>query len=799
MDWIVPTFHPSFIARNNRRFEGKVVKVDLARALALARGEWNPQWDRSKYIIKPSFSVAMRTLTRMAKSRKRLSYDIETDGRHPLVCSVRCLAFYDGKQAICIPFLYRDGSKVETWVEQKNDKSKLVTRSKWVPYWTPDQWEKVKGVSQDIFTQCPLDTQNGQYDRLCLEARNGFEIPSANAPGNFDCILGHHIVASYFPHALNFLACTYTEAPYYKTTEEGEAWSSSTDMELWVYNCDDVQAQYTAATTLRQEIRERKEDLRIYEHDSWYEEQGQRWKKVGVEVDWRAVELFRVEYGVKQDKALAAMRRVLQESLTKDAAADEYLQELLAKLEEKAEKGVDAQAADTFEGLDEFGREVTFFNPASLAQLRLLLRHLGVPLTQQTATGDLSTAKDFLLEARKELKEQGLRENAPALAFLDYLFAWREAAKLKSTYLYPVILPDGRCHPSFSYHIVPSGRLTSSAPNYQNQPGEIRGIFIARKGHRLVTGDWDAGEMRITAFASGDDGLIETLAAYDAGTGMKPHIVNASTLFGLECNKELPDKFPGCYRAAKVFIYLLTYGGGPQTCYDKMRDEMPDLSWDAFLDCFNRYKKAHPKLFEYQRDVVLRGTQQRHLDSPILNRRVYFWEQVLGEDSPEASVMQNFGAQSGLAEMVSLANRRLETRCVKPWRAERLRQNETIEQLAQVHDELLYEVPIRLSKPFKEQFKTICEEPADESVRTWRMPVDVKVREPLNDDGAPSRWKDIHVSSSCCGKLATVEYVQSGCKDDVTIWTGVCENKKCKKHGKKFELSIPHSQPEITQ
>lgn len=798
--WPLPTvsqtYHPAFIMRENRRFES-VCLFDLKRATKLVLKQWEPKWDRSGYIIKPTFDQAVRVLKSL--QNKRISYDIETDGEHPLVCQVRCLGLYDGTTGICIPMLHRGEGLLEEFIPP--GKKKAVKRRKWTRYWSEAQWLILRGLIQKVFDSAKrLYSQNGQFDRLCLSARELIEVKSANVGENMDGVLGHHIVASHWPHNLGFLASMYTETPFYKSNDDGAAWSSENDDELFSYCVNDCVCQFLICDKLYNEVHERKEDVILYEHDSWYEDQGMRWRKTGMQIDPRALELFQHEYGQKQEKALAAMHRTLEAASKKsgkkiDRAA---LDELMGKLSAKAED----------EGIDEEGNVVEMFNPGSLIQLRLLLRHLQIPLTAETATGELSTAKDFLLAARKELLNTGVKSDAPQLAFLDYLFAWRECSKIRGTYLKPDVLwwndeytsvrkrrdavhCNPRVHANFNFHVVPTGRISSS-DNILTQPKEIRGMFVARKKHRLVSGDWDALEMRLGAFVTDDPNYIKLFVEYDAGRSPKPHIVNASVLFGLPLEKELPDKHPGCYRAAKVFVYAIAYGSGQTTVFDKVREEMPDMDFKTFLEVFGRYKKQYPKFFEFQRDIVIKGTHQRFLDSPVLKRRVHYYERVQGEDSPEATKMQNMSYQSGGSDVVGLANRRMMAEVVGPNR-QTLRPDEVLEQLCQVHDELLFEVPDRLCEKFAKQFKETCERPPDKEHKHWKLPVAVEVKEP-EAEGAPSRWAGVMAAAPCCSRGSHVEYVAKELQSDCTVWYGECESDKCKSKGKKFEVKVPHAE-----
>lgn len=645
MNFVVPTFHPAFIGRNNARFAG-VVAQDLLKAIRLDDG-WRPKWSDEGNIHTPDVRTVEKVLRAMRG--KRVAYDIETDGQHPLLCQVRCIAFFDGTRAICVPFLYRDGSTEQVWVEGR---VWPVTRKLWKPFYMSKALGRVLAAMQTLFDDAGtcFETQNGQYDRMCLKARFGLTAPYAMGH-HFDTILAHHIVAGYLPHDLGFLATLYTDAPFYKATEGGDSWASESDAELWLYCCRDVRVTYIAAIKLREELKERAEDVALYQHDAWQESQCQQWRENGVEVDLEALDYFRFFYAGARDKALAALKAIVQRRAEGNVRAGSALETLLERI---ATPDVSEDSSEALND-DGTGKTTEKFSPASLIQLRLMLSELGVPLTEKTATGELSTAKEFLQSARKELLELGAKPNDDRLAFLDYLDAWRKSSKVYGTYLSPEVIDAGyvtaqgvkavRVHPSFSVHVVPTGRTSSSRPNFQNQPAIIRGMFVARPGHTLVAIDWDALEMRLGAFLSQDPTFLADLAAWDARTGPKVHILNMCAIFGLPLEKGIEDHYPGSYRAAKQFAYATAYGAGAQTVYEQVRAEMPEMQWAQFLECYERYKKFRKVLFAFQAQVVLLGTQNQSLDSGILKRRGWFWEQGFGEDSPESSRMQNFPYQ----------------------------------------------------------------------------------------------------------------------------------------------------------
>ena len=877
---IVPALHPAFILRQNARLAGTVEHA-LSRALKLAYGKWRPKWTEDEFELKPTADSIVAGLRSMAG--RRVAFDVETDGRHSRECQLRCIGFHDGVRGVIVPLLYRNGDREDVPTVDAKGNVKVESRAVWRPYFTGTALSRVLKAVSDLLVGAPVEhvegpakkaalktsakkaakaqktakkptalaalkggnaaealskfqgvvvpgslraavvyTQNGQYDRQVVRQALGLDIAAGATGFSFDTIVAHHVIASYLPHKLGFLAALYTDAPYYKANEDGEAWSAGTDTELWRYCLRDVKATWLAAERMQEELKEVYPNAPlVFEQDAWQEDQCEKWKYAGIQLDRPTLRYFRWHYGAVRDRALAAMRGVLAEvGVNSD---DENFKKLLEKL---ADKG-DIELADE----DGSGKTVEFFNPASLIELRMMLAGLKIELTEVTATGQLSTAKEILTGARKALLAQKVLPDDPRIAFLDYLFAWRESAKVVGTYLFPEILRDGRVHPNFNVHVVPTGRLSSSGPNFQNQPAEIRGMFVARDEHYIVSMDWDALEMRLGAFMSGDPVFVEVFRKYDAKTGPKPHIANMAAIFGLPATAEAADANPGMYRAAKVFAYAVAYGAGEDTVYEQVREELPDMDWTAFQTAFKNYKATYPVLFKFQQDVVKQGTKYGFIDSMLLGRRMWFFERTWGESSPEATAMQNAPYQSTGSDVVGAANRRIMYELVAPWRQTKLLKrgakwkdkdgvthvcfvDEVIEQLAQVHDELVFEVPKRLKDEFIAECKRLAEQKPvkrevqkDGSVKLtpldWNLPVDIK---------AKRRWKPVQARCGAekveevlapgetslddpfaeriqrkvkCRELVDIELVETD--DEFDHWEGDC---KC---GSKKRIGVPLS------
>ena len=782
---IIPSVSPGFVVRQNARLAG-LFEHALDRAVKATRGE-NFDWTESEFELNPTAERIEAVLGSMAG--KAVAFDVETDGGHPLENQLRCVGFYDGKVGIYVPLLYRPGEREDVPVQDpRTGAITIENRAVWKPAFKGKAELKVLKAMKALLEPGPkaarvLYTQNGQYDRMVMRARLGVKVPAGATGKTFDTMVAHHVLAPFLGHDLGLLASLYTNAPFYKKTSSG-GWAASTDHDLAVYNLRDVKCTWLIAEQMSKELlTEYAQANAIYRHDMWQEQECENWKRTGFELDQPTLRLFRHVYSTRRDKALAAMRKVLGE-IGVDSE-DENFKALLAKLAEKA----DVEEMDA----DGSGKAVEFFNPGSLNQLRQMLAGLKIPLEEVTATGALSTAKEILTGARKELLLDGVPGSDPRIAFLDYLFAWRESAKVVGTYLFPVVLKDGRVHPSFSVHVVPTGRLSSSGPNFQNQPADIRGMFVARQQHTIVSMDWDALEMRLGAFLSGDPRYVEVFKQYDAKTGPKPHHANMAAIFGLEPTKKAAEANPGMYRAAKVFAYAVAYGAGDDTVYEQVREELPDMKWDDFIAALARYKAAYPVLFAFMAEIVRKGTKYGFLESALMGRRVFFFERSWSGTSPEATAMQNMPFQSGGADIVGQANRRAVDRLVIPWRKKLLKRgdswtrkdgvkvtcfvDEAIEQLAQVHDELVFEVPLRIADEFCAELKRISEERPvrhDGVVMDWNLPVDIH---------HGRRWKPVQ-TRCVCRALVDIELVGPGKggkgASKLERWEGDCPD--CKSH-----------------
>jgi DNA polymerase-1 len=195
------------------------------------------------------------------------------------------------------------------------------------------------------------------------------------------------------------------------------------------------------------------------------------------------------------------------------------------------------------------GQEFNLGSPQQLAQI--LYEKLGLPVLKRTIKGRAPSTEADVLEK--------LRDHHP---IVESLLAYRELAKLKSTYLDalpPLVNPaTGRVHTTFNQVAAATGRLSSVNPNLQNIPvrGElgrqIRKAFVpGGLGNVLLVADYSQIELRVLAHLSGDPALAEAFAS-DADI----HAATAGKVFRLPPEQVDPE----LRRRAKVVNYGLAYG-----------------------------------------------------------------------------------------------------------------------------------------------------------------------------------------------------------------------------------------------
>ncbi len=313
------------------------------------------------------------------------------------------------------------------------------------------------------------------------------------------------------------------------------------------------------------------------------------------------------------------------------------------------------------------------FNINSPKQLGVVLfTHLGLPAPARYGKGKTaSTAQDVL----EQLAE---KHDVPRLV-LEY----RHLAKLKSNYVDALPLladAESRVHTTFQAAATATGRLSSVNPNLQNIPirtelgREIRAAFTAAPRTQLLSADYSQIELRLLAHFSGDRLLTRAYAE-----GIDIHTLTASEVFGVPAHamdKETRNR-------AKAVNFGIVYGISAFGLAAQLG--IPQAEAKSYIErYFARYEGVRAfiekTLEQTRKDGFVRTMFGRMRPIPDIASRNPN-QRGFAERTAINTPLQGTGADIIKLAMISLdrklAERNLKTRMV-----------------LQVHDELLFEVPL---------------------------------------------------------------------------------------------------------
>ena len=310
------------------------------------------------------------------------------------------------------------------------------------------------------------------------------------------------------------------------------------------------------------------------------------------------------------------------------------------------------------------------FNLNSPKQLQaIFFEKLNMPIIERTPTGVPSTAESVLQELSEEFE-------LPRL-----LLTHRTLSKLKSTYtdkLPGQINPKtGRVHTSYHQAGTATGRLSSSDPNLQNIPvrtpegRRIRQAFIAPKGFKIVSADYSQIELRIMAHLSQDPGLLHAFR-----DNQDIHRFTASQVWHTPLEAVTPEQ----RRNAKAINFGLIYGMSAFGL-SKQLDVSPKEA-QLYMD---QYFERYPGVKTYMETIRHKAEQQGYVET-LLGRRLYLPEiraKNVGRKRAAERAAINAPMQGTAADMIKLAMITIDGK---------IRDNDAIHMIMQVHDELVFEI-----------------------------------------------------------------------------------------------------------
>jgi DNA polymerase-1 len=314
------------------------------------------------------------------------------------------------------------------------------------------------------------------------------------------------------------------------------------------------------------------------------------------------------------------------------------------------------------------GHEFTIGSPQQLGEV--LFTELGLTKKRRGKTG-FSTDARVLAQIRDEHE------------IVAKVESWRELTKLKNTYLDALpglIDPEtGRIHTTFNQVATTTGRLSSINPNLQNIPirseigRPVRACFVAERGNRLLSADYNQVELRVLAHVADENVLRQIF-----GSGEDVHRETAAEVLAIP-----PEEVGPAERSkAKMVNYGIAYGLSAFGLADRLQ-----ISREEAAVYIQRYFERFPAVKRFIDETIAKAERDGFVYT-LLGRRRAIPElrsnqrqrRSLGERLAVNTVIQGTAADIIKLAMVrchaALADAGMQTSLV-----------------LQIHDELLFEGP----------------------------------------------------------------------------------------------------------
>jgi DNA polymerase-1 len=300
---------------------------------------------------------------------------------------------------------------------------------------------------------------------------------------------------------------------------------------------------------------------------------------------------------------------------------------------------------------------------------------------------------------------------------------WRQLTKLKTTYtdaLQAQINPDtGRVHTSFGLAQAQTGRLSSTDPNLQNIPirteigRKIRDAFVAEPGHVLMSADYSQIELRLAAHMADVPQLKEAFAARE-----DIHNMTAEELFG-STDRDSRNK-------AKTVNFAILYGISSWGLAGRL-----GISREEGKAIIDRYFERFPGIRGYI-ESTLSFVREHGFTQTLFGRRTHFPNIRASNPSFRAGAERaavNAPIQGTSADIIKRAMVRMDGALRDAGLA-------NVNMLLQVHDELVFEVPVGFEEAAAAVVRRVMAEAAEPAVKL-DVPLDVEV-------GWGAHWGEAH-------------------------------------------------------
>jgi DNA polymerase-1 len=288
---------------------------------------------------------------------------------------------------------------------------------------------------------------------------------------------------------------------------------------------------------------------------------------------------------------------------------------------------------------------------------------------------------------------------------------------------------DGRLYPSYWQAKTRTGRMTSSDPNIQQVPKrergkELRNIFQAAPGYKIVKSDFAGIELRIMATLTGDKVMLELFK----------NNADLHKYMAAKVSNKTEDEITKDERThAKIINFGFIYGmGAPRFKEYALELYRVNLSDEEAQRYRTTFFKAYPEIATWHREEANklrnnrvvpwkmytkeRGYYDRYLFvTRTLSGRARVFPIVKGKIEAQLPEVLNMPDQGTGADLLKVSLARVYREMV----------NENVKLIAAVHDEIVLEVREDLAMDAGVQLRRIMVEEGNKMLSP--VPVDAEV------------------------------------------------------------------------
>ena len=265
---------------------------------------------------------------------------------------------------------------------------------------------------------------------------------------------------------------------------------------------------------------------------------------------------------------------------------------------------------------------------------------------------------------------------------IDCIIEYRHLAKLKSTYadaFLPLLDSESRIRSTLKQSVTATGRISSAEPNLQNIPvrtqigREIRKMFVAKEGCKLIGADYSQIELHVLAHMSGDETMKNAFINDD-----DIHTITASQVFNVP-----PFLVTDTMRSrAKTVNFGIIYGQSEFSLANELKITRKEAK-EYITSYFENYSGVNAYMTKTIEDAKKCGYV-----TTLFNRRRY-----IPELSAKNFNLRSFGERAAMntpiqgtaADIIKIAMVRVYNALKEKCPDARL--------ILQVHDELICEAP----------------------------------------------------------------------------------------------------------